>query len=1490
MSQITNRIMSIAASADGRETWAVGPQAAGGRLTLYRFDGLGWRSCDPQAGAAQSTHSACADLAPLAARGLLLESIATVSSDGEAFEAVAVGWLPAPPGSPEADITAVIVRYRDGRWTVEATPTDPTVGRRYRLRAVAFAERNDGWAYGASAWDSDDPVILRFEDGHWISCSTSGTCDAGGALPDQRFAAPTYGPALVAAGDGVFLAGTRIVPNKPLPHRYYPVVLARDGERWGTTDSLDPAAPGRSPTPGDEAKLTSFAVTAKGDGGSDGWARLGPPDGTRSTTTLRLQPDGQWRPWSPSQTDALASRTSGSEIRGAATSGSSGAQPVMTTDKGPLLRFDAEEDRWRVLPAPFDPSGDNPFTAADVHAVGPDGRGGLWLVQDGGANGPYFHRYADRVHRPVFDDVGHPFVGGRLRALAAGPAGTVWLARDGGQLARYDRLTGWSRVDVEGWDRGSAGPTPVSAIAVGAGGRGVAVGDRGQIADFGPRGARLDTTVRPPLRAVDVALDGSAMVGGDSATLLWSPRPGDFHSIRPPPAGAGAKITAVALPAPDRAWVATAGGEVFAGRRTGDTWTWGDAPENVGDGGKLLAGPRALRAIALDARGHGYAVGDGGTVLERTDGAWRRLELGVSDDFTAVALSDEEVLIGAAAGAIWTRVGGAFQLARPGSVIDGYTALGGARISGLALLPGDDAGDVEAWAALDGGLSTSALLHYASDPGDPLLTPAGRAPPLPDAPAPRPGELSFVAFGKSDCANPSNEQCPGPSGTDALNDIVSRRLSERIAALRREPNPLAFAVFTGDANDHGGNLARGSRPVLLNEWVDLVVRPIEEASVPVMGAIGVLDLAEATPCWQRSAGVCLSTDHTARAGANIFWRQAMARRVGQDGGRQEFGGLHYRPVRDELAPSTPDVKLPASGPDPAPSSVPTGGARTHYAVDVLRGQEALVRLVFVDNSLGSLRASDPLQQPPEPRGQLAWLDRVLGSRPKGARAVVVSTSPSYSYRPETVANSADDGAIFEEVVLKHGVSAVVSGRLGWNALYYTLAPGLHCPAPGGSHPEHAPTSARGCGRSAALPAGAPALGDHELHGAVPFVVSSSAGGKLAQESGEGYWHGYSVIRLDAPGDPAKTIVEQRPILDWVVVTASARRLKPGRRLTLKGVGREPPAADTPPRYHRIDSPAITHRYDLLLADPDKPWLPLRDDQGDYVPVTQRHPGCEVGCVDRQTGEVRAGEGADERVYAVALLSVGELSATYPLVFDPRSARKALAAVDGSPAAPGVAPAAGRPAANPSSPTTGAPTAPGSPSATLELPTFPTFPPAAPPQPPQAPGPPTPASPNAPPPHVAGSASQAAQAASSALEAPRVAPVPPGAPHAKPSPKVTPGIEAAVPLQAAVAAIDDDPLDAAAATADPREDLLVDIAPAPSMPPGAATTRRAHERPEMQMTALDSADQPSAWTRNAGYGGGLTLAAMVLAGGWLAVRSRRRAAGAPAPAYNPHRRR
>ena len=1145
-----------------------------------------------------------------------------------------------------------------------------------------------------------------------------------------------------------------------------------------------------------------------------------------------------------------------------------GAGAVMTTVDGPLLQFDDGEDRWRVLPAPFDPTGLNPFTAGEVQAVGPDGRGGLWVVQDGGAKGPFFHRYTNRPHQPVFDDVPQPFAGDRIRAMDASADGTVWLAGDGGALGRYDRVTGWTRFEISGWDGGKA----VTALAVEPDGTGVAVGEDGRIAEFGPRGTARASSGGPAdktLRAVDVAPDGYALAGGDGGVLLGRPSGGEFRAITAPPGDA--RITGIALPTADRAWITTNEGDVFAGRRSGDAWNWERELEEDDT--------PPLRAIAIAPDGRGYAVGDGGTVLERNGEGWRRLDLGVSDDFTAVALPDNGLaaLVGGADGVVWTKVDGTFQLARPASNVDGYSAFGGSHVSGLAVVPGEHAGETEAWAALDGPQLPGALLRYASDPVKPPQ-------PLPDAPAPRPGEVSFVAFGKSDCANDDANSCPGPSGTDALSDVISRRIVAAVKDLGEKAGGPVFSVFTGDANDRGGRISELSRPTLLNEWVDMVARPLDDAGIPTLSAIGVRDLSEPRECLHSGSTLCKDTPRATDAGANIFWRQAMAGRVGQDGGPQTFEDrrYRYRPVRDGELPATPDVEVPANPGDPVPTPIPTGGARTHYAVDVIRDGETLVRLAFVDNSLGSLRASDPLQQPPEPRGQLAWLDKVLGSRPKGARAVVVSTSPSYTGRRETVAEAANDGASFEEVVLRHRASAVVSGRVGWNTLYYTLAPGLHCPEPGGAYPEHAPTDGTGCGRTSDLPE----LKQANLGPAVPFVISSSAGGKLAEDSGEGYWHGYSVIRLDASGDPAKTIVEQRPILDWLVITADDRVLKPGERVTLEGVGREPPAADTPARFHRLATPAITHRYDLVLADPDKPWLPLQED-GRYVAMSERYPDCQVACMDRQSGEVTTGEGADERVYAIGLLSVGARAATYPLVFEPRTPRDTLEPV-GRTSALRAVPAAGRPApATPSPPSNPSP-GPAAPSPHLDLPSFPALPQSAPPEarPPAPPAaPPVPKAPSPPPPFGAPTTTSTPPGLS---DVPRVSPVPPPAPQAKPAPKVGAEPAEAGKAYATLAAPEDDLLDVAAETVDPREDLLVDIAPAPSMPPGAAITRREPERPDMQMTGLEHDHQPSAWLRNAGYGGGLTIAALVLAGGWLTVRPRRRPA--PATATTWHKRR
>src|SRR3712207_6448358 len=117
-------------------------------------------------------------------------------------------------------------------------------------------------------------------------------------------------------------------------------------------------------------------------------------------------------------------------------------------------------------------------------------------------------------------------------------------------------------------------------------------------------------------------------------------------------------------------------------------------------------------------------------------------------------------------------------------------------------------------------------------------------------------------------------------------------------------------------------------------------------------------------------------------------------------------------------------------------------------------------------------------------------------------------------------------------------------------------------------------------------------GNGNVTGLLDFIVGSGAGGRLADERGaarNGYWHGYTLVRLHPSGDPQRTIVEQRPVFDWVGMTARKRRVGPNGTVTLEGYGREPVGSDQPIRYDRIDGPGITHRYDLVRADAQSPW-------------------------------------------------------------------------------------------------------------------------------------------------------------------------------------------------------------------------------------------------------------------------------------------------------------
>jgi hypothetical protein len=1308
----------------------------------------------------------------------------------------------------------------------------------------------------------------------------------------------------------------------------------------------------------------------------------------------------------------------------------------------PMLEYDMSRGRWQVLPAPFLASQKTEWLAktaeGQVQALATDKTGGFWLAafsansrstnSDGTAlsgYGAYFYHYTDRQPRPVFSDVAHP-VREPIVDTAPGGDGSFWVATASNAVYRYDRVTGWDRMTIPGWDAGRTvtNPSPASAIAVGPDGSGVVVGKAGRIADIGPAGGVLDaasgvlcsaTVDLPPcstshdLRAAAVAPDGSAIVGGNHLALLWRSVGGQFRAIaKPPERSQDIAITGLSMPAPGRAWLTTDAGQVFAGTLSvgcdGDPqkvcWSW----KLEADASTLTLGwdhksPLQLHAVAIDSAGRGLAVGSEGLALQRdSDGSWQRLNTGRLDTFYSVALPPggygDGALIGGGIGVVLTRVGGSFEVARPSDFFSGPTHGDGnvmsARVVGVAVLPGYAPGQLEAWAAsqvqtnaLRTGPWPGAILHYTNAPPGSLLDAgSGRARALPDTPEPQVGEVSFAAFGKQECQLPGEPTCPEMQGSNLVNEVIARRVTDAITGADRQSDRPAFAVFTGDAgnsagrdqgveNPYGSGAATPNAPldtdVIHHRWSELVAQPLQDAGMALFGALGGQDLSQTGVC-NDTAG-CQGTRNTGNPGPSLAWREAFASMRAPWGTESckdpwSSGGLSFAPVCPGAqaleGPSvstpplstqvTPDLNaaghevpsrpLPSSTPDKvAGKSVPAqqlpsasvssqsasaGGAHTHYAVDVQRGGKPVLRLVVVDTSLRTLSGAAGEQNPVE--AQLKWLSDTLSSRPSGERAVVVSETPSYSYGPGAASDTLTDSAAFEALMGAQHVDVVVSGRLGWNGLYYTstVAPGLHCPQPGGSYPGGAcsattPDQAAGASGQASqaasgaqaqvgqalsnggAPAGAPT--DQAL-GAYPTVVASSAGGKFGPadnpssgSADQGFWHGYSVIHIEPDGS---VNVEQRPVFDWIAIRAAAHDLRPGQHVTLKGFGREPVGTDVPIQYDDINSPAITHVYGLYEADPAQPWLPRAtcpDHPNGYCPLDP-----SVATIDPQSGQVKAGKGAHPRVYAIAILSVGDKAATWPIAFEPKknfvpTVPKSL--IVPATTLPGLRISPELATALPTS-TPPPPPPPPPVSGTLPPPPPPPPPPAppAPPPPPAstASAPPAPAPPNAPPPPSIPQQEPLSLNVQLHDIGITPSPIPPSAPVVNPAPPSgSAARKEAKQRQAATAKSEE------GASSDAAEGVS-DLADKPPSAHGAQMTRHEQHftrhdpsRPTPAANSLQVArDRSTPWATDLYWGAGLVGGALILALGLGTVRPtpRRRRPPAPVPVAardrQPHR--
>jgi hypothetical protein len=1420
---------------------------------------------------------------------------------------------------------------------------------------------------------------------------------------------------------------------------HFPVILYKDpGGSWRqgydpgcvSFDAAGACVPGADA--GTQGSLHALSATQAADGSYNGWGvgdlnagqggstKLAPSAG--ETPLIHAAPNG--RSWAPEPANGAASdylpsgdgtknQVGGDRVQIATAPGAGGQGTALvapytvpgTRAFAPMIRFDPARARWTVVPTPFAETHGTTdlMQQGSVEALTSDGSGGAWIAATTSyGDDSWFYRYSATAPVDVFREVGHP-----IREVVTGAAGagdgSFWVITSSNAVYRYARETGWSRMTIPGWDPGRVVLIPSSAyaVAVGPDGAGVVVGRAGRIADVNRAGAVLDAAAGVlcsansnsapcgtgrDLRAAAIAPDGSAMVGGEDRALLYRQGAnGAFSAIGPPPTAVFTTIAGISLPDAEHAYLVTDAGEIWGGQLSEAGWAW--RREDVTPFGDSITRGirgqvRALNAISVDTSGHGYAVGDQGTIVERTsagDGSWRRLGAGYLDDFTAVTLGPHGhgALIGGNAGLILTEAGpGRFTPARYADFFDKATTgnIAGAetpaRIAGLAVLPGYRAGQIEAWAVSQLPLSErtpppAAVLHYSSDPSESRLAgEAASAKPLADAAFP-PGAISFAAFGNSNCQPDTTphgtilddasgkEVCPELTGSNEANDMTARAVRDAIVAGRGRPGGPEFGLFTGDVGDAAGtrhhnplNTPLDTSPIH-DRWGELIADPLLQAGIPLFGTIGGRDLSNIQACDPIVHSLCPNT-HFSRVGLNSGWRASMSAMPAPWGdGSKTMGptasSLTFRPVPSTAADgkdlTVPDPTAGLSDPvitDPTGKvgdqtispprmrerTIRQGGAHTHYAVDISRGGIPLVRLVVVDTSLRDLTAADGQQNPQEE--QLGWLRDTLASRPSGERAIVLSNTPTYSYNAGAGTDTETDGSAFEQILLQNRVDLVVSGRLGINELYWALAPGLHYPCVGASYPDPNKKPSAICtpggttgiagADDAATQAQDAALGAAGEGRVLPFVVASSAGGKFGPDgtatgvAADGFWRGYSVIQLDPTSGDLR--IEQRPVFDWIGINGASHDLRPGRAVALQAYGREPLGIDMPPRYDEISGPAITHCYDLVIADPEKPWLPLRaKDASDEQLAQAKLAGCpqrsldpsaalssqaeprsgavegsnpcdpyvcldpSVGTIDSQTGQVRAGDGNRPRTYALALLSVGHRAATFALAFEPKPSftPEASPQVSPPPPPPFPPPAATPPGAVPP-PSLPAPPVPPAPPIGANL--SPTAPPAV----------PLPPSNGTPTLNLFTSPTSISVAPSLSL----FPPAPPVINVAPPTP--------ARPRQEAKKAA----VQSSGSENDQASSQGVDLADKPPSADGTASATRldpnAYVRadrtpPTQSFTPLSHHAQPSAWARDLQWGGGLTLMALVLAFGWITVRPtpRRREPELPAPAFARRRR-
>jgi hypothetical protein len=233
------------------------------------------------------------------------------------------------------------------------------------------------------------------------------------------------------------------------------------------------------------------------------------------------------------------------------------------------------------------------------------------------------------------------------------------------------------------------------------------------------------------------------------------------------------------------------------------------------------------------------------------------------------------------------------------------------------------------------------------------------------------------------------------------------------------------------------------------------------------------------------------------------------------------------PFGDGPVPSGVSTANIPAGPSPG-----TGG-RTHYAFDST-GPSGTVRVIVIDNSRGSLAASDPYQNPAE--AQAPWLAQMLAdARARGIPAIVMGSRELNPNLPPAL-NVASDAAEEATIMVQGGASAYLYER-----------------------PEESRTSR--------IPSGATSTIPEFGSGALGYRSSISDSFKAGQPDALFGTTGYLLLSVDvAKRDPASNVAPVSVRLIPLVQSVSldpldGTLLRRSAPALFTGIGRRPLAGD-----------------------------------------------------------------------------------------------------------------------------------------------------------------------------------------------------------------------------------------------------------------------------------------------------------------------------------------